>query len=182
MATAGVMALRYAHAFAEVVASEGLSAADAQKQLKDFAELLSGNGELREVLEDPSIPSDQKLAVIDSLAERLGLLRAVRNFIAVIMDHDRLSELNEILAAYDRVADTAKGIVDVEVTSSHGVVEDDRELLEAQIARIAGSKVRVTYVQDKTLLGGAIVKIGSTVYDGSVRGQLDQLKQTLVEA
>jgi F-type H+-transporting ATPase subunit delta len=182
MATAGVYALRYAHAFANVVASEGLNAADAQKQLKNFADLLDGNSELREVLENPSIPSDQKLAVVDALAERLGMMRAVRNFIAVMMDHQRLGELTEILSAYDRVADTAKGIVDVEVTSSHGVVEDDRQLLEAQIARIAGSKVRVTYVQDKTLLGGAIVKIGSTVYDGSVRGQLDQLKQTLVEA
>jgi F-type H+-transporting ATPase subunit delta len=182
MATAGVIALRYAHAFADVVASEGLNVADAQKQLKNFSDLLAGNSELREVLENPSIPSDQKLAVVDALAERLGLVRAVRNFIAVMMDHQRLGELNEILAAYDRVADSAKGIVDVEVTSSHGVVEDDRHLLETQIARIAGSKVRVTYVQDTTLLGGAIVKIGSTVYDGSVRGQLDHLKQTLVEA
>ena len=98
------------------------------------------------------------------------------------MDHQRLSQLNEILTAYDRVADDGQGIADARITSAFELGAEDRELLEAQVTRLAGSKVRVTYEQDKALLGGAIVKIGSTVYDGSVRGQLEQLKQTLVNA
>jgi F-type H+-transporting ATPase subunit delta len=180
MATAGIFALRYANAFASVAASAGLDVSAAQHQMGEFAELFGGNAELREILENPSVPAEQKLAVVDSIAERMGLMREVRNFIAVMMDHGRLGELNEIIAAYDRVADTRQGIAEASVTSAFALNPDDRAVLETQVARLAGTKVRVTYVEDSALLGGAVVKIGSTIYDGSVRGQLEQLKQTLV--
>jgi F-type H+-transporting ATPase subunit delta len=182
MANEGVFALRYAHAFADVVKSQGLDRAAAQKQMADFAGSYSGSHELREVFEDPSIPTEQKLAVLDELASRIGMMREVRNFIAVIMDHHRLGELSEIIAAYDRLADTGQGIVDAQVVSAFPLNDEDRRELEQQVARLAASKVRVHYLEDRSLLGGAIVKIGSTVYDGSVRGQLEQLKQTLVNA
>jgi F-type H+-transporting ATPase subunit delta len=182
MAGAGVFGLRYAHAFASVAASAHLDVTAAKAQMQDFAGTLSGSHDLREALMNPSIPSEQKLAVIDALAERMGMMREVRNFIAVIMDHQRLGELNDILAAYDQVADANAGMTDAEITSAHGLNEDDRRELEAQVARLAGTAVRVEYRQDAALLGGAVVKIGSKVYDGSVRAQLQQMKQTLVNA
>jgi len=182
MANAGVVALRYAHAFASAAASTGLDVAAAQQQMNDFAATLNGSRELREILENPSIPAEQKLAVLDGLAAKLGMMREVRNFIAVMMDHQRLSDLNDIIAAYDQVADTGQGLAEAEITTAFDLNDEDRKSLEAQVAKLAGSKVRVAYKQDKALLGGAIVKIGSTVYDGSVRGSLEQLKQTLVSA
>lgn len=182
MATAGVVALRYAHAFASAAASAGLDVNLARHQLNDFAVAFNGSSELREILENPSIPAVQKLAVLDGLASKLELMRQVRNFIAVIMDHQRLSDLNEIIAAYDRVADAGQGLAEAEVTSAFDLNEEDRKDLEAQVAKLAGGKVRVAYHLDKSLLGGAVVKIGSTVYDGSLRGSLEQLKQTLVNA
>jgi F-type H+-transporting ATPase subunit delta len=182
MATPGVVALRYAHAFASVAASANLDVMAAQQQMNDFAATLSSSHELREILENPSIPSEQKLAVVDGIAAKLGMMREVRNFIAVIMDHQRLSDLNEIIAAYDQVADAGMGLAEAEITTAFDLNEDDRKGLEAQVAKLAGGKVRVAYKQDKSLLGGAVVKIGSTVYDGSVRGSLEQLKQTLVSA
>ncbi len=141
MANEGVYALRYAHAFAAVAASAQLDVAAAQKQMQDFVDLFRGNRELREVLENPSIPTDQKLAVLDALAAQMGLMREVRNFIAVIMDHQRLHELHDIVAAYDRVADAGGGIADAEVTSAFELNPDDRQELETQIAR-AGRKSR----------------------------------------
>jgi len=177
-----VFAPRYARAFADVAASAGLDVAAAQKQMKDFAALLAGSHDLREVLENPSIPSPQKLSVIDALAQRLGMMREVRNLIAVIMDHQRLGELDEIIAAYDALADAGKGVKDVEVTSARELNKDDRQQLEFEISKMVVSRVRVSYKQDASLLGGAVVKIGSTVYDGSVRTQLEQLKQTLITA
>jgi F-type H+-transporting ATPase subunit delta len=60
--------------------------------------------------------------------------------------------------------------------------DEDRAQLEAEVGKIAGSRVRAVYRQDESLLGGAIVKIGSTIYDGSVRGQLQQMKQKVVNA
>ena len=182
MASAGVVSLRYAHAFASVAASANLDVVAARRQMNDFAATLSGSRELREILNNPSIPSDQKLAVVDGISEKLGLIREVRNFIAVIMDHQRLDDLNEIIAAYDQLADAGLGLAEAEITSAFDLNEDDREGLEAQVAKLAGRKVRVKYKLDRSLLGGAVVKIGSTVYDGSVRGSLEQLKQVLVNA
>lgn len=179
---ATVFAPRYANAFASVAASAGLDVPAAQQQMRDFAATLKGSRELQEILADPSVPNDQKLGVLDAIAERIGMMREVRNFIAVIMDHQRLNELQEILTEYDKVADAQGGVAEAEVVSAHALEQDDRAALEAQVARLAGSRVRVAYSQDAALLGGAIIRIGSTVYDGSVRAQLEQLKQTLVSA
>jgi F-type H+-transporting ATPase subunit delta len=106
----------------------------------------------------------------------------VRNLIAVITDHQRLHELNEIVTEYAALADQDAGWADAEITSARALNAEDRAELEAQVGKLAGSRVRATYLEDSSLLGGAIVKVGSTVYDGSVRGQLQQLKQKLVNA
>ena len=92
-------------------------------------------------------------------------------------------ELGDILAAYDALADEDGNIAEVEVVSARALDDSSRRTLEAKIAKLAdGRKVSATYSQDAALLGGAVVKIGSTVYDGSVRGQLEQLKQKLLTA
>jgi F-type H+-transporting ATPase subunit delta len=173
---------RYARAFASVVYSQKIDSRTAESQLGDFAKTLSDSRELREVLQDPSIPEEQKLKVIDSIAGRIGMFPAVRNFIAVITHHDRLHNLADILAAYHELADEATSTLEVEIVSAHPLEASTRTLLEEQIAKLADGRVRPTYVQDASLLGGAVVRIGSTVYDGSVRGQLQTLKQRLIAA
>ena len=180
MAGNAVFAPRYANALASVVSTHGLDAVAIQHQLRDFGETLGSSSELREILNDPSIPGDQKLGVVDGLVERLGIMREARNFIAVIIDHQRLGAFNEILAAYDEVANAGSGITEAEITTSRDLNDDDRRQLEQQVASLAGSVVRIHYLLDPGLLGGAVVKIGATVYDGSLRTQLEQLKQTLV--
>jgi len=100
----------------------------------------------------------------------------------VITDHQRLRQLNEILAEYAAIADAHASVIDAEITSALPLNEADRAELEAQVAKLAGGTIRATYLRDGALLGGAIVKLGSTVYDGSVRGQLQQLKHRLMTA
>jgi F-type H+-transporting ATPase subunit delta len=177
-----VLALRYAHAFASVVASSHLDVAAAQQQLNDFSETLAGSHELREVLMNPSIAKEQKLKVLDAISGRIGMFPQVRNFLAVIMDHQRLAELDEILTEYHAVADERSGLAEAEITSAHPLNAEDRADLESQVAKLAGGHVRATYYEDASLLGGAVVRIGSTVYDGSIRAQLQQLKQKLISA
>jgi len=177
-----VLALRYAHAFASVAESNHLDTNAAQQQLRDFNETLADSRQLREVLMNPSIATEQKLKVLDAIAARIGMLPQVRNFLAVIMDHQRLNELDEILTEYHAVADEQSGLAEAEITSAHPLNDADRTELEAQVSKLAGGRVRATYRQDATLLGGAVVRIGSTVYDGSIRAQLQHLKQKLVNA
>ncbi|GGA65804.1 hypothetical protein GCM10011507_16720 [Edaphobacter acidisoli] len=177
-----VVALRYAHAFADVTKSRQLDIPAIEQQLNDFKDTLAGSQDLREVLMDPSIARTQKLKVLDAIAKRLGMASETRNFLAVIIDHQRLSDLGDILTEYHRIADEQSGTVEAEITSARNLSPADKAELESQVERLAGGRVRTTYRQDAALLGGAVVRIGSTVYDGSIRAQLQQLKQRLVSA
>jgi F-type H+-transporting ATPase subunit delta len=165
-----------------VVKAQNLDAVTAQQQLKDFDGTLASSRELREVLANPSIPSQQKLNVLDALAGRLGMFRQVRNFVAVVIDHGRLAEFGEMVADFATVSDEQAGLAEAEITSAYPLNDTDRAELEARVAKLAGGRVRATYREDRSLLGGAVVKIGSTVYDGSIRAQLTELKQRLVSA
>jgi F-type H+-transporting ATPase subunit delta len=174
---------RYARAFASVVAAQKIDSKAAEAQLQDFAATLESSAELREILQDPSITEDQKLGVLDGIAKRIGMFPAVRNFVAVITHHSRLHEIGTILAAYHALADEAADVLEVEIASAHPLDSGTRALLEQQIAKLSeGQRVKAEYRVDSSLLGGAVVRIGSTVYDGSVRGQLQQLKQTMIAA
>lgn len=173
---------RYARAFAEVAESARLDAGVAQQQMRDFSQTLAASSVLREVLENPSIEMAGKLKVLDGIARRLAMFPQVRNFIAVILEHHRLAELDEILTEYKQVVDEHAGATEACITTARPLNAEDRAQLEAQIAKLAGARVRARYAEDATLLGGAVVEIGSTVYDGSVRAQLQQLKQRLVNA
>jgi F-type H+-transporting ATPase subunit delta len=177
-----VLALRYAHAFASVTAAAHLDATAAQQQLNDFSETLAGSHELHEVLMNPSIAREQKLKVLDAIAGRIGMFKQVRNFLAVIIDHQRLAELDEILTEYHAVVDERSGLCEAEITTARPLNAEDRADLESQVAKLAGGHVRARYYQDASLLGGVVVRIGSTVYDGSIRAQLQQLKQKLIHA
>lgn len=176
------LSLRYAHAFASVAASSHLDANAAQQQMRDFSETLASSRELQELLMNPSIVNEQKLKILDAIAGRIGMFPQVRNFLAVVMDHQRLAELDEIVTEYHALADQQSGMAEAEITSAHPLNDRDREELEAQVSKLAGGRVRATYRQDPSLLGGAVVRIGSTVYDGSLRAQFQQLKQRLVNA
>ena len=177
-----VLSLRYAHALASVAASQKLDTKAAGQQLDDFIETLSGSHELHEVLVNPSISSAQKLKVLDAIAAQIGMFPQVRNFVAVVIDHGRVAELAGMVAEFATVADANAGLAEAEITSAHPLNDADKAQLEAQVSKLAGSRINATYREDKTLLGGAVVRIGSTVYDGSLRAQLVQLKQKLVNA
>ncbi len=174
-----VFSLRYARAFAQVATAMHLNTDQAQQQLRDFAATVGENRQLREVLMDPSIPNEQKLRVLDGIAGRLGMAKPVRNFLAVIIDHRRLSSLDEILTEYASLADEGSGLTEVEVVTARPIDEGERSALEQQAGVLAKTRIRATYREDASLLGGAVLKIGSTVYDGSLRGQLAQIKQRL---
>lgn len=175
-------ALRYARAFQQVSAEQHLNGDAVRTQLADFSGTFHASHELREFLANPSLESSEKLRVLDAIASRIGLDRTVRNFVAVLMDHGRLGSLDEIIVEYERLVDEAGGIAEAEITSARPLDEDERGLLAAKAGELAGSKVRVAWREDAGLLGGATIRLGSRVFDGSVRGQLEQMRQHLAGA
>lgn len=178
-----IVDLRYARALDEVVTEKNLSREAIKRELEDFLTTLGDSSALREILENPSLPEDQKLRVLDAIAARAGMSSTVRNFIAVVVHHLRLGELRDMVEAYLHRADEDDGVAEAEVTTARPMDEDGRRLLEQSILRLSGgSSVRASFREDPQLLGGAVIRLGSTVYDGSVRGQLEQMRQRMLAA
>jgi F-type H+-transporting ATPase subunit delta len=175
-----VFAARYARAFADVVLGNDLQVDQIDAQLRSFLGALEQSAELRTALFNPAIAFEQRVKVIDALAPRLRFGREVRNLLAVLLRHDRMNAVVEIVAAYHRELDRRRGISEVEVTSARVLDAGERRTMEQQAARLAGMEVRAHFSEDRALLGGAVVRIGSTVYDGSVRGRLERMKQELM--
>ncbi len=176
---AAVVSSRYARAFADVVFDLKLSPVDVLKQLYDMVSVVKGNAVLERVWENPSIPGEQKRAVLDAIVAREGVSKPVRNFLAVLIDHRRIGALAEIAREVESELDRRLGFAEAEVTSARELSGQERHALEAKIESMTGRKVRAHYATDRKLLGGAIVQLGSTIYDGSVRGQLQRIKEQL---
>ena len=171
--------IRYARAFADVVFDLKLNGGEMLQQVKALESLLDSSLELRRVWENPAVTGEQKHRILDALAARLELSKPVRNFAAVLIDHHRIGQLKEIARLFERELNQRMGLQEAEVTSARDLGDDERRALEQQIERLTGKKVRARYGVDRALLGGAVVKLGSTVYDGSVRGQLHKMKEAL---
>ena len=172
----------YARAFADVVVGSKLDPARLQQELHAVESLLVESDPLRRVLENPSIPGDRKRAVLDALAQRAGLTRQTRNFVAVLTDHRRLPLFSDIVKQIEQELNDRLGFAEAEVSSARVLNDDEKKLLEAEVAKLTGKNVRARYQQDASLLGGAVVKVGSTIYDGSVKGQLEKIREQLVES
>jgi F-type H+-transporting ATPase subunit delta len=174
----------YARAFADVVMTgkSHLDPARALKELHGIEDLLKESDQLRRVLENPSIPGDRKRAVLDAIAGRLGTTREVRNFVAVLTDHRRLPLFSEILKQLQQELNDRQGFAEAQVSTARQLSDSEKAMLEAEITKMTGKKIRAKYEQDASLLGGAVVQVGSTIYDGSVKGQLEKIREQLVES
>jgi F-type H+-transporting ATPase subunit delta len=173
-------AARYARAFADVVLDTRLDSADVEQQLTDFAATFAASKDLREVLLNPSIPTAKRVSILDTVNSRIGCGPKVRNFLAVLISHERLAALNEMIEEFRLEMNRRLSISDAEIVTARPLQDQERAKLEREVAELAGTRVNATFRQDKSLIGGAMVRIGSTIYDGSVRGRLERLKERLV--
>jgi F-type H+-transporting ATPase subunit delta len=172
---------RYASAFLDVVTAAGLDSAAIEGQWRDFLATWEASSELREFFANPAIPSVQKVAVLDKMNAKLAMRKELRNLLAVLIDHGRIGQVAEVADAYRALLQQRMGIHPIEIISARLLDADERAALEAEAARLAGGRIEASYREDATVLGGAVVRIGSTVYDGSLRGRLDRLKEALTE-
>ena len=175
-----VFAARYARAFADVVLEAKLDPDVVSQQLRDFAATFAGSKDLRELLLNPSLPTAKRVSILDIVNRRIGCGPKVRNFLAVLISHERLGALAEILQEYHAEMNRRLSISDAEIVTARPLEEQERARLEGQVVELAGTRVNATFREDKSLIGGAIVRIGSTIYDGSVRGRLERLRERLV--
>jgi F-type H+-transporting ATPase subunit delta len=170
---------RYARAFVDVVVGDKLDAARTLKELQTMVATYQSSSELRKVWESPAIPAEQKRQLLDAIVQREGLSRPLRNFVAVLMDHRRIALIAEMAKDFEKELNSRLGFAEAQITSARELSPAEGRALESQVEKLIGKKVRARYDRDESILGGAIVQVGSTIYDGSVKGQLERIREQL---
>ncbi len=170
--------LQYATALADIALEQG-AAEPVKKQLADFGAAYAESGELRNVLSSPAVERTTKHSVLEKIAARLGASRIVRNFLFVVADNQRTHLLPEILQTFDAVIRQRQGMAEAEVASAVELTAAQKTTLQQTLERLTGKKIQAKYSLDPGLLGGAVVRIGDTIYDGSVRNRLNQMRARL---
>ncbi|MEP6705195.1 MAG: ATP synthase F1 subunit delta [Acidobacteriota bacterium] len=173
------IARRYATALADVVISSG-EADTIKSELRAWEQMTSGSAELQNVFGNPSIAHAGKEKVLESLIARAAPSRTTGNFLRVLLSNNRLTELRAINERFDSVLEERSGSVIAEVTSAREIPVTTANELKANLERITGKQVKLNYSIDPGLIGGVVTQIGSTVYDSSVRTQLENLKEELI--
>jgi len=176
------VASRYARALVDVVTEpgSGISADEATEQLQQVMALIEGSQDLRNALLSPAVSPARKRAVVAKLTAPLGINSKIHNFLYVVIDHRRVHEIPSIVEAFEFFIDEHLGFVRADVASARDLTEAQRAALEVQLTRLAGKTAKVKFQTDPSLVAGVLARIGSTVYDGSVRGQLERLRATLL--
>lgn len=171
-----LVSLRYARALADAA---GDSSFEVRRDLAAFLTLLGSSSELKQVLLNPTIAVAARVRVLDAIAARTGMGATARNFIAVLIGHERLNQFREILLAFQAEVDRRQGVTEAEITTARVLGTEEREELEHQAERLAGGRVRASFHKNDSLLGGVVIQIGSKVYDGSIRGRLERMREQL---
>ena len=179
--TNSALASRYASALVDVAIGpkSGVDPHQLLRELRGFEEVLAGSAELRTALASPSVPPARKRAVVGAIGAKLGVSRVARNFLFVITDHRRIAMLTEVLEAFDLLLDERLGFRRAEISSARELTQPQRDSVSHEFERLTGRKMRMRYGVNRELLGGLVARVGSTVYDGSVRGQLQALGKRL---
>jgi len=150
-----------------------------EKQLESFGEIYAESADLRNFMESPAVDSAAKHGVIDKLAARLGAGKITCNFLYVLTDHHRTALLADVLASFRELLRQRQGIAQAEISTAVEMSAAQKKDLGKTLEKLTGKKVEAQYSLDPALLGGAVVRIGSTIYDGSLRNQLNSLRARL---
>jgi F-type H+-transporting ATPase subunit delta len=174
------IARRYAGALADVVVKSGKSE-EVKAELGVWQDLISSSNELSTALLNPSIAHAKKESVLESLIDHTKPTRTTANFLRVLLRNSRLMELRHINEKFESVLEERGGITSVSVISSRELNESERNGFATNIKKVTGTEVKLTFAIDESLIGGAVTRVGSTVYDGSVKSQLKELKEQMTK-
>jgi F-type H+-transporting ATPase subunit delta len=172
------VARRYASALADVII-ERSEQAQVREELAAWERMIQSNPTLLEALTNPTVPYEHKAKVVNELIARTKVRKTTANFLRILLKNQRLAELPQVNAKLDQVLDERSGVISAQVTSARPVSDSIKQALEEKLADITGKRIRLSFGTDESLLGGIVTRIGSTIYDGSVRNQLKRLGEEL---
>ena len=170
--------LQYANALADVALAQGAAVSTTQ-QLGDFTAAYGSSAELRNLLASPAVGKAEKRGVAEKISSRLGASKIVRNFLFVVIDHQRTQLLPEIFESFQEVVRERQGIAEAEIFSPVVLSNAQMKEMTQALEKLTGKKVETKFSLDANLLGGVLVRVGDTIYDGSLRNQLNALREQL---
>jgi F-type H+-transporting ATPase subunit delta len=175
------IANRYARALADVITERG-ETNEVVAELSHFAQLMTQHEQLRDVFASPVLPLDRKRAVLNDILTRLKLLPTSNNLLQLLLNNSRLHELDQVLRALTRELDSRTNIVSAEITTAREISEQEKSMLRDNLKTATGKDVRLQFRTDPSLIGGVVTRIGSLVYDGSIKNHLARMKRRLLSA
>jgi F-type H+-transporting ATPase subunit delta len=173
------VARRYATALADVVIKSG-ETENVKSELTHWEELIESNANLQSAFANPSIAHLSKEKVLEGLLAKTKPSKTTANFLRVLLRNGRLTELAEINKKFASVLDERSGVVSAEITSARPLSAAEKAEFQANLAKMTGKKVNLNFNINENIIGGVVTRVGSTVYDGSVKTQLENLKQQLI--
>jgi F-type H+-transporting ATPase subunit delta len=174
------LAFRYARALLAAV-EQGEAARRVESFLLGIGETMKRSREMRELLLDPAVSKAKRMKMITDLAERYNMPREVHRFMDTVVDHRRVKNIPEIAELFRELREEADGIVPASVTTATPMDDAMTARVRSTLEKITGKNIRLEVRVDPALIGGAVTRIGSMVYDGSLETQLKMLRNQLVE-
>jgi F-type H+-transporting ATPase subunit delta len=174
------IARRYAEALADVAIARN-QVEQIEGEVRMFAEMISGSRELHDLFASPIVSQADKARVLDVLIARTRPGQMTANLLRTMLDHYRLHHLDAVYEQFRREMNERGGIVLAEVTTAQPVGPDERQKLSRELMAMTGKQVQFEFKTDPALIGGVVTRIGSVVYDGSIRTQLQEIKHRLKE-
>lgn len=174
-----VAATRYAKALLDVLYPN--RAEMGREQLIKFASVLSQQSDARLVLENPTVSPERRKELLNKIGDALMLDTPIRNFLGLLVERNRLDLTDEIVSTYESLLDEKLGVVKARITSALELDSRQREEVAARLQTLTGKKVRMEVSVDPSLIGGLVAQVGSTIYDGSIRQQLQTFRNSLTQ-
>lgn len=172
------VARRYASALADVIIERG-EEVQVQEELAAWEGMILGNGPLLEAFSNPTVAYEPKERVLNELIARTKVGPTSANFLRILLKNQRLAELPQVNAKLAETLDERSGVVSAQIISARPVSDRIRASLAERLGQMTGKRIRLSFDTDETLLGGIVTRIGSTIYDGSVRNELRRLGEEL---
>lgn len=173
------VARRYAGALADVITKTG-ETNSVQTELRSWEQLIKSNANLQSAFGNPAISQADKERVLESLIQKTTPTKTTANFLRVLLRNNRLTEISEINEKLTSVLEERSGAISAQIISARVLSEAEKAEMQKNLSKLTGKAVSLNFETDETLIGGVVTRIGSTVYDGSVKTQLEELKHQMI--
>jgi F-type H+-transporting ATPase subunit delta len=180
MVTPSAVLGRYAKALADIVFEEKIEE-KVTADLNTFCEIFRGVPEILETFDSPALPHEVKEKLLAELMAQYPVNAITSNFLRILLQHNRIRYFHEITESFMKAAGERKGIVSAQVTAAVPMSQQELKNLEIRLTGITGKAVNVEVQTDADLLGGMVIRIGSTIFDGTIRTQLAEMNKRLKE-